>query len=190
MAATGSARGALPDACAALQRCWRAALLVLNPPSEGRWRIVLSSSHDRGLRAGRAAPRDIRTPISLLAFPALSCSSSPGVTVRLGDLDELHDLRRPDGATSFVGLENYRQQLADREFWRAALVTVVYTGVTTAAKLALDSASRCCWPRPFRGRAVVFLAIFLPWAYPASVSVIGWYWTLNRRSPPPIRCSW
>jgi multiple sugar transport system permease protein len=36
--------------------------------------------------------------------------------------------------------------------------------------------------RPFRGRALVFLAVFLPWAYPASVSVIGWYWTLN----PPI----
>src|SRR5207245_10194099 len=36
--------------------------------------------------------------------------------------------------------------------------------------------------RPFRGRALVFLAIFLPWAYPASVSVIGWYWALS----PPI----
>jgi multiple sugar transport system permease protein len=29
---------------------------------------------------------------------------------------------------------------------------------------------------------LVFLAIFLPWAYPASVSVMGWYWTLS----PPI----
>jgi multiple sugar transport system permease protein len=36
--------------------------------------------------------------------------------------------------------------------------------------------------RPFRGRALVFLAVFLPWAYPASVSVIGWYWTLS----PPV----
>ena len=87
-----------------------------------------------------------------------------------------------DGATSFVGLENYRQQLADREFWRAAIVTVVYTGITTAAKLALGLGFAVLLARPFRGRAVVFLAIFLPWAYPASVSVIGWYWTLN----PPI----
>ena len=87
-----------------------------------------------------------------------------------------------DGATSFVGLENYRQQLTDREFWGAALVTVVYTGVTTAAKLALGLGFAVLLARPFRGRAVVFLAIFLPWAYPASVSVIGWYWTLN----PPI----
>jgi len=87
-----------------------------------------------------------------------------------------------DGATSFVGLENYRQQLADPEFWRAAGVTVVYTGITTAAKLALGLGFAVLLARPFRGRAVVFLAIFLPWAYPASVSVIGWYWTLN----PPI----
>lgn len=87
-----------------------------------------------------------------------------------------------DGATSFVGLENYRQQLADREFWRAVVVTVGYTVVTTAAKLALGLGFAVLLARPFRGRAVVFLAIFLPWAYPASVSVIGWYWTLN----PPI----
>lgn len=87
-----------------------------------------------------------------------------------------------DGATSFVGLENYRRHLADPEFWRAAVVTVVYALVTTGAKLALGLGFAVLLARPFRGRAVVFLAIFLPWAYPASVSVIGWYWTLN----PPI----
>ena len=54
--------------------------------------------------------------------------------------------------------------------------------VTTVAKLALGLGFAVLLARPFRGRAVVFLAIFLPWAYPASVSVIGWYWTLN----PPI----
>ena len=71
-----------------------------------------------------------------------------------------------DGATSFVGLENYRQQLADRSSGEAAAVTVVYTGVTTAAKLALGLGFALLLARPFRGRALVFLAIFLPWAYP------------------------
>ncbi|HYR31084.1 MAG TPA: sugar ABC transporter permease, partial [Gemmatimonadales bacterium] len=40
--------------------------------------------------------------------------------------------------------------------------------------------------RPGRGRALVFLAVFLPWAYPGGVSVIGWYWLLN----PPITTSY
>ena len=86
------------------------------------------------------------------------------------------------GATTFVGLENYRRQLGDPQFWRAAATTVAYAAITSVAKLALGLGFALLLARPFRGRALVFLAIFLPWAYPAGVSVIGWYWTLN----PPI----
>jgi multiple sugar transport system permease protein len=91
-----------------------------------------------------------------------------------------------DGATAFVGLENYRRHLQDPQFWIAATVTVVHAAVTTLAKLALGLGFALLLARPFRGRALVFLAIFLPWAYPASVSVIGWYWTLS----PPITTSY
>src|SRR4030095_16899218 len=87
-----------------------------------------------------------------------------------------------DGATAFVGLENYRRQFDDPQFWSAAAVTIAYTVVTSVAKLALGLGFALLLARPFPGRALIFLAIFLPWAYPASVSVIGWYWTLN----PPI----
>jgi multiple sugar transport system permease protein len=59
---------------------------------------------------------------------------------------------------------------------------VLYAAVTTGAKLALGVGFALLLARPFPGRALVFMAIFLPWAYPASVSVIGWYWTLS----PPV----
>jgi multiple sugar transport system permease protein len=84
-----------------------------------------------------------------------------------------------EGATAFVGLTNYRRQLGDPHFWLAATITVVYAAITSVAKLALGLGFALLLARPFRGRALVFLAIFLPWAYPAGVSVIGWYWTLN-----------
>ena len=87
-----------------------------------------------------------------------------------------------DGGPVFVGLENYRRQLAGSEFWLAAAVTVAHALVTSVAKLVLGLGFALLLARPFRGRALVFLAVFLPWAYPASVSVIGWFWTLN----PPI----
>ncbi len=87
-----------------------------------------------------------------------------------------------EGPTAMVGLENYRQQLGDTQFWRAATVTVVYALVTSAVKLALGLGFALMLARPFRGRTLVFLVIFLPWAYPAGVSVIGWYWSMN----PPI----
>jgi multiple sugar transport system permease protein len=87
-----------------------------------------------------------------------------------------------DGPAAFVGLENYRRLLGDWEFWRAVLVTVSWATGTMVAKLALGIGFALLLARPFPGRALVFMAIFLPWAYPASVSVIGWYWTLS----PPI----
>jgi len=91
-----------------------------------------------------------------------------------------------DGAPAFVGLENYRRLLAGSQFWIAAAVTVVHALVTSVAKVVLGLGFALLLARPFRGRALVFLAVFLPWAYPASVSVIGWFWTLS----PPITTSY
>jgi multiple sugar transport system permease protein len=127
--------------------------------------------------------RDIRTaylllsPAVLLLVTVLAYPLGWEVWTSLTSLSPLQD-----GATAFVGLENYRQQLADPQFWGAAAVTLIYTVVTSVAKLALGLGFALLLARPFPGRALVFLAVFLPWAYPASVSVIGWYWTLN----PPI----
>src|SRR2546422_4206151 len=133
--------------------------------------------------ATAARRRDIRVaylllaPTLLLLLTALAYPVGWEVWTSLTDLSPLKD-----GPTAFVGLTNYRRLLVDPQFWRAATVTVVYAAVTSVAKLSLGVGFALLLARPFRGRALVFLAIFLPWAYPASVSVIGWYWTLS----PPI----
>jgi len=116
-------------------------------------------------------------PALLLLVTVLAYPLAWEVWTSLTDLSPLND-----GPPAFVGLDNYHRLLADPQFWRAATVTVVYAVVTSVAKLALGVGFALLLARPFRGRALVFLAVFLPWAYPASVSVIGWYWTLN----PPI----
>ncbi len=114
------------------------------------------------------------SPAVLLLLTVLAYPVGWEVWTSLTDLSPLKD-----GPPAFVGLENYRRLLADVEFWRAASVTVAYAAVTSVAKLALGLGFALLLARPFRGRALVFLAVFLPWAYPAGVSVIGWYWTLN-----------
>jgi multiple sugar transport system permease protein len=130
---------------------------------------------------GRA--RDIRlaylllAPALLLLATALAYPIGWEVWTSLTDLSPLND-----GPTAFVGLDNYRRLAADPGFWRVAGITIGYAAATSAVKLALGLGFALLLARPFRGRALVFLAIFLPWAYPASVSVIGWYWTLS----PPI----
>jgi multiple sugar transport system permease protein len=116
-------------------------------------------------------------PATLLLVGVLAYPVGWEAWTSLTDLSPLND-RGP----RFVGLDNYRDLAVDAEFWHAALVTVGFATVTTLAKLVLGVAFALLLARPFRGRALVFLAVFLPWAYPASVSVIGWYWTLS----PPI----
>jgi multiple sugar transport system permease protein len=88
--------------------------------------------------------------------------------------------------TTFVGLDNYGTMLAEPFFWKALGTTVVYFVVTTAAKLMLGVGMALLLARPSRGRALVFLAVFLPWAYPGGVSVIAWYWMMN----PPLVTSY
>jgi ABC-type sugar transport system permease subunit len=119
----------------------------------------------------------LMTPALVLMAGVLAYPVAWETWVSLTDLSPLND-----GPARFVGLENYRKLAGDAEVWRALGVTVVFAVVTSAVKLALGVGFALLLARPFRGRALVFLAIFLPWAYPASVSVIGWYWTLS----PPI----
>jgi multiple sugar transport system permease protein len=87
---------------------------------------------------------------------------------------------------AFVGVANYRRMVADPFFWKATATTVVYLVLTTAAKLVLGLGMALVLARPGRGRALVFLAVFLPWAYPGGVTVVAWYWMLN----PPLITSY
>jgi multiple sugar transport system permease protein len=133
--------------------------------------------------ASAARRREVRlayllcSPAVLLLLLVLGYPMGWAVWTSFTDLSPLKE-----GGAAFVGLRNYGRFLADGEFWRAATVTLGYALVTSVAKVAIGIGFALLLARPFRGRALVFLAVFLPWAYPASVSVIGWYWTLN----PPI----
>jgi len=120
-------------------------------------------------------------PTALLLLTVLAYPVGWEAWISLTDLSPLNDR----GAV-FVGFRNYVHLLTDAEFWWAAAVTVGFAALTTVAKLVLGVAFALLLARPFRGRALVFLAVFLPWAYPASVSVMGWYWTLT----PPIPTSY
>jgi multiple sugar transport system permease protein len=93
---------------------------------------------------------------------------------------------RAEGGPVYVGLANYRRMVQEGAFWRGAATTVGYFAITTVAKLALGVAMAVLLARPSRGRALVFLAVFLPWAYPGGVTVVAWYWMLN----PPLITSY
>lgn len=128
-----------------------------------------------------AAAYALMAPSLLLVLGVLVYPVAWEVWVSLTDFSS-----HSTGPAAFVGLANYARLATDVDFWSALLTTVLYFAVTTAAKLVLGVALALLLARPGRGRALVFLAVFLPWAYPGGVSVIGWYWLLN----PPITTSY
>jgi multiple sugar transport system permease protein len=89
-------------------------------------------------------------------------------------------------STAYVGLSNYLHFLNDPAFWAGTGYTLGYIAITAVLKLAVGVLVALALSRPFRGRPVVFLAVFLPWAYPASVALIGWY----RFLVPPVHTAY
>lgn len=119
----------------------------------------------------------LMAPAVLLLLVALAYPVAWELWVSLTDLSS-----QAQGRPGFVGLANYRRLLTDSEFWRAAAGTLGYLVVTTVGKLGLGLVLALLLARPTRGRAVAFLAVFLPWAYPGGITIIAWYWMLN----PPL----
>jgi ABC-type sugar transport system permease subunit len=87
---------------------------------------------------------------------------------------------------AFVGLSNYVALIRDAGFWRTTANTLGYLTLTTVLKLGVGTGVALALARPFPGRPVVFLAAFLPWAYPASVALLGWYWFMI----PPVHAAY
>ena len=134
-----------------------------------------------GRRRQIAAAYVLLAPALLLVLGVLAYPLGWEVWISLTNFSS-----RAEGAPVFVGLANYRRLLDDPDFWRALATTVAYFAVTTMAKLALGVGLALLLARPGRGRALVFLAVFLPWAYPGGVTVVAWYWMLN----PPLITSY
>ena len=146
---------------------------------------------ERARVAGRPAAREQRRRDTWLAYglmaPAVGLVAIVMVYPVVWEIwVSLTSFSVRETGREFVGLANYRAMLGDVMFWRALAVTGVYFAVTTGAKLALGLGMALLLARPSRWRGLVFLAVFLPWAYPGGVTVVAWYWILN----PPLITSY
>jgi len=83
------------------------------------------------------------------------------------------------GAPRFVGLQNYLRIAGDERFWNALANTVYFSVVSVALELLLGLAIALVLQRPFRGRALVYGIVLLPWAVPTAVSARMWEWMYN-----------
>lgn len=81
----------------------------------------------------------------------------------------------------FIGLSNFGLLLGNAWFWIAARNSLIYTLVTSALRLVLGAGMALALSQMRRGRALVFIALFVPWVFPAALTAVAFYWLL---SPP------
>ena len=83
------------------------------------------------------------------------------------------------GAVRFVGAANYVRLLSDARFWNALGNTVYFTAVSVALELALGLVMALLLRRAFRGRALIYAVVLIPWAVPTVVTARMWEWMYN-----------
>ncbi|MGK5532171.1 carbohydrate ABC transporter permease [Streptomyces sp. URMC 129] len=82
----------------------------------------------------------------------------------------------------FVGLDNYADILQDEVFWDRLGWTVLWTVGCVSVTFLLGLGLANMLNRAFRGRTVYRMALILPWAIPAFVSVFAWRMLYNERN--------
>ncbi|MFH8572314.1 carbohydrate ABC transporter permease [Streptomyces sp. NPDC017993] len=82
----------------------------------------------------------------------------------------------------FVGLDNYKAILSDSVFWDRLGWTVLWTVGCVSLTFLLGLALANMLNRKLRGRTFYRLALILPWAIPAFISVFTWRMLYNEKN--------
>jgi trehalose/maltose transport system permease protein len=83
------------------------------------------------------------------------------------------------GAAAYVGLDNFAILLADPDWWRAVLNTLVFTAVSVTFEVCLGFAIALTLNAQFPARGALRAAVLIPWAIPTVVSAKMWGWMLQ-----------
>ena len=75
---------------------------------------------------------------------------------------------------NFIGLEHYKENLADSRMWKAIQNTTVFTVISVFAELVIGLAIALLINKAFFGRGLVRATILIPWAIPTAVSAFMW----------------
>jgi ABC-type sugar transport system permease subunit len=89
------------------------------------------------------------------------------------------DYVRPQRGQPFVGLANYRELLASRDFWLGMGNTAVYTLGTVAGSFLIGLGTALLLNERFRGRWLARTLTVLPWAIPYVAAVLIWTWIMD-----------
>ena len=84
-----------------------------------------------------------------------------------------------EGTRSFIGLENYRHLLQDKDFFRILGFSLMFVLVSTVLELCLGLLVALLLNAKFRARNLARTITLLPWAIPTIVAALAFQWLLD-----------
>jgi multiple sugar transport system permease protein len=81
--------------------------------------------------------------------------------------------------TKFVGFGNFIDRFHNREFWWAALRSLIWTAIGVSAKFLLGMTIAVLLNVNYRGRKVARMAFIIPWASSVPISALLWRWVYH-----------
>ena len=80
---------------------------------------------------------------------------------------------------SFVGLDNFTEELTSQIFQQTVRNTLVYTVVTVVFKLVFGIGLAVLMNQSFRLKRLARAVLLLPWIVPTALSAIAWLWLFD-----------
>jgi multiple sugar transport system permease protein len=143
----------------------------------------LSPQHPITLSPRRASLGDSRLGEYLFVLPAVVFILATVLYPILYTVNlSLHDVEIRNflsGTAPFVGLENYREAIADPALQRAFVVSILYTSGSLALTFVFGFAFAILFNRVFPGVGPLRALLMLAWILPSVVSGNIWRWMLD-----------
>jgi multiple sugar transport system permease protein len=79
----------------------------------------------------------------------------------------------------FVGLQNFRDVIANEIFQRTVFNSFVFTGIAVVLKALLGIWLAMLLFRTFKFKRLIRGAVLLPWVIPTALSTLGWWWMFD-----------
>jgi multiple sugar transport system permease protein len=79
----------------------------------------------------------------------------------------------------FIGLQNFRDVIANEIFQRTVFNSFVFTGIAVVLKTVLGIWLAMLLFRAFKFKRLIRGAVLLPWVIPTALSTLGWWWMFD-----------
>ena len=81
--------------------------------------------------------------------------------------------------STFVGLENFKNVLTDKEFFSSVLITIAFTAVVVVFSTVIGLAVACFLNRDFIGKKLVNALVILSYVVPSVCLIFCWRYMFN-----------